>query len=85
MRRVNSFLLTACTEEKYIRAHKGEVPHVILHVLFVFFFGGSAFIFVGIVVSIAKITAIPICKTILPDLVSKFGSHKMLSLLMNLC
>ena len=67
-------LIPAVTIEKQVRAFVGEIPHAILHVSFIFFFGGSIFIICAIMLSVFKVVAIPIIREqVLPDLIPKHG------------
>ena len=74
---VRSFVnlaITATTWEKQLRAQSGELPHCILHLAFVFLFGGSAFIFFAIFISGVKIGMIPLVReTVLPGFIRTFG------------
>ena len=58
-REVTNAIITYCTEEKWIRALFGEVPHLFCHVLFSLFFGSSPFMTFAIVLSMGKILSIP--------------------------
>jgi len=58
-REVTNAIITYCTEEKWIRALYGEVPHLFCHVLFSLFFGSSPFMTFAIVLSMGKILSIP--------------------------
>mmetsp|Transcript_70724 Transcript_70724/g.229079 ORF Transcript_70724/g.229079 Transcript_70724/m.229079 type:complete len:659 (+) Transcript_70724:61-2037(+) len=60
-----SSMICACTAEKRVRAIHGEVPHTVLHMIFVFFFGGSHFIFFSIFISVLKILSIPVFRDII--------------------
>lgn len=53
-------IIGSCTEEKRVRALWGEVPHTALHILFVFFYGGSPFMYFGILLSAIKVFSIPV-------------------------
>jgi len=55
-------LIGAVTHEKEVRALYAEMPHTVLHILFAFFFGGSAFIYGAIILSVVKILAIPVIR-----------------------
>ena len=67
-------LIPAVTIEKQVRSFVGELPHAILHVSFIFYFGGSTFIVCAIMLSVFKVVAIPtIREQLLPDLIPKHG------------
>ena len=69
-----NLVISATTWEKQLRAQSGELPHCILHLAFVFLFGGSAFIFFAIVISCVKIGMIPLVReTVLPGFIRTFG------------
>ena len=66
--------IPAVTIEKQVRAFVDELPHAILHVSFIFYFGGSTFIICAIMLSVFKVVAIPIIREqLLPDLIPKHG------------
>jgi len=67
-------MIPAVTVEKQLRATLGELPHDILHLSFVFYFGGSAFILCAIAISAFKVLAIRvILGHVLPSLSPKYG------------
>ena len=69
-----NLVISATTREKQLRAQSGELPHCLLHLAFVFLFGGSAFIFFAIVISGVKIGMIPpVRETVLPGFLRTFG------------
>ena len=55
-----NFIISSCTLEKQTRALWAEVPHTVLHMLFVFCFGGSSFMWFAISLSAIKLFWIPI-------------------------
>lgn len=57
-----SFAISSCTREKEVRALWREVPHTVLHILFMFFFGGSDFIWFSIFLSAIKVVWIPMLR-----------------------
>jgi len=61
--RAMSGLIATCTQEKEVRALWGECPHTVLHILFIFFYGGSHFLWFSIFLSAAKIFYIPFMRT----------------------
>jgi len=56
-------MISACTEEKRVRALYGEIPHTLIHIIFIFFYGGSAFLYFGVVLSLVKVLSIPLLFT----------------------
>jgi len=54
-----SSAIGACTLEKQKRALYAELPHTVIHVLFLFILGGSPFVYASIALSGAKLFFIP--------------------------
>jgi len=48
-----------CTVEKEKRAYYAELPHTVLHVVFLYMFGGSPFVYASIALSGTKLVLIP--------------------------
>lgn len=64
-----SWMIAANTKEKRVRAAHSEMHHLILHQLFLYFFGGSDFIYLSIVLSFVKITMFPVLTSIINNFV----------------